>query len=85
VLGDEVKRGQVLGLVGNSGNSTEPHLHFHVGDAKAALVCEGLPYVFEEFEWLGRGAPDEAPRFEEPQLRKAELPLRNAVVRFVEE
>ena len=29
-LGDKVRRGQVLGLVGNSGNSTEPHLHFHI-------------------------------------------------------
>ncbi|MBA3408660.1 MAG: M23 family metallopeptidase, partial [Solirubrobacterales bacterium] len=30
--GDQVQRGQVLGLVGNSGNSTEPHLHFHVDE-----------------------------------------------------
>ena len=35
-LNDKVRRGQVLGLVGNSGNSTEPHLHFHVSDGKLA-------------------------------------------------
>jgi murein DD-endopeptidase MepM/ murein hydrolase activator NlpD len=29
-VGDKVRRGQVVGLVGNSGNSTEPHLHFHI-------------------------------------------------------
>jgi hypothetical protein len=28
--GDTVKRGQVLGLCGNSGNSSEPHIHFHL-------------------------------------------------------
>jgi hypothetical protein len=43
--GDRVKRGQVLGLVGNSGNSTEPHLHFHVSDGPDPLGAEGLPYA----------------------------------------
>ena len=43
--GDRVKRGQVIGLVGNSGNSTEPHLHFHVSDGVSPLGSEGLPYA----------------------------------------
>lgn len=46
-MGDKVKRGQVLGLVGNSGNSTEPHLHFHVSNGISPLGSEGLPYVLE--------------------------------------
>jgi len=46
-LGDRVKRGQLLGLVGNSGNSTEPHLHFQICDAPSPLACEGLPYAFD--------------------------------------
>lgn len=53
-LGDKVKRGQALGLVGNSGNSTEPHLHFHVSDAPSPLGSEGLPYVMENFTVVGR-------------------------------
>ena len=44
-LGDRVTRGQVLGLVGNSGNSTEPHLHFHISDGPSPLGSEGLPYA----------------------------------------
>lgn len=43
--GDRVKLGQTLGLVGNSGNSTEPHLHFHVSDGISPLGSEGLPYM----------------------------------------
>jgi murein DD-endopeptidase MepM/ murein hydrolase activator NlpD len=43
--GDRVTRGQVIGLVGNSGNSTEPHLHFHVSDGVSPLGSEGLPYA----------------------------------------
>jgi murein DD-endopeptidase len=49
-VGDKVKRGDVLGLVGNSGNSTEPHLHFHICNAGSPLGCEGLPYAFTSFE-----------------------------------
>jgi hypothetical protein len=44
-VGDRVTRGQVLGLVGNSGNSTEPHLHFHLSDSVSPLGSEGLPYA----------------------------------------
>ena len=49
--GDRVRRGQVLGLLGNSGNSDAPHLHFHISDANS-LESEGLPYVFDSFETL---------------------------------
>ena len=48
--GDTVHRGQVLGLVGNTGNSTEPHLHFHLADRNAAIDSEGLPYAFDGFD-----------------------------------
>jgi murein DD-endopeptidase len=44
-VGEQVKPGQVMALVGNTGNSTEPHLHFHVSDANSPLRSEGLPYV----------------------------------------
>ena len=47
--GDRVKTGQVLGLVGNSGNSSLPHLHFHITNAPSALAAEGIPYVLPAF------------------------------------
>ena len=36
--GDKVKRGQVLGRVGNTGNSQAPHLHLHVMDGPSPLL-----------------------------------------------
>lgn len=49
-IGDSVKRGQVLGRLGNSGNSTEPHLHFQIADAPSFLAANGLPYLYDQVE-----------------------------------
>ncbi len=45
--GELVHRGQVLGRLGNSGNSSEPHLHLQVCDAPSFLICEGVPMEFK--------------------------------------
>ncbi|MGP4026486.1 M23 family metallopeptidase [Actinomadura sp. 3N407] len=44
--GDRVRAGDVLGEVGNSGNSSEPHLHFHLMDRPRPLAAAGLPFAF---------------------------------------
>ena len=44
----------MLGLLGNSGNTDTPHLHFHVMDGPSPLVANGLPYVFTGFTGQGR-------------------------------
>lgn len=54
-VGDRVKRGQVLALVGNSGNTTAPHLHFHVSDGMGPLSSQGLPYVIDAYRVQGIG------------------------------
>jgi murein DD-endopeptidase MepM/ murein hydrolase activator NlpD len=82
-LGERVRRGQVLGLVGNSGNSTEPHLHFHVSDANSPLGSEGLPYGYDGFELLGRCTTLGGPCTRSAASgRHGEIPLQNALVRF---
>jgi len=52
--GDRVRVGQVIAEVGFSGDSTEPHLHFHVSDSPMPLAGEGLPYSLDHFRVVGR-------------------------------
>lgn len=82
-VGDKVRRGDVLGLLGNSGNSTEPHLHFHICNASSELACEGLPYSFPSYDVLGNGWTWKPSDEQEPPVqREMEIPLENDVIRF---
>src|SRR6202012_5688052 len=89
-VGQKVQVGQTLGLLGNSGNTDAPHLHFHVMDSPYPLLANGMPYRFKEFTVdgevtnagemeAGAGAkivPDG------DGIRHAELPLNNQVIDF---
>ncbi len=49
-VGKVVGEGEPVGAVGNSGNSTTPHLHFHVMDGRDPFTAEGLPCKFHSYE-----------------------------------
>jgi murein DD-endopeptidase len=79
--GDHVHRGDVLGLLGNSGNSTAPHLHFQVTDHKSFLQSQGVPFVFAGFTYLGSGSDYPQKQVSMPQVNS--LPPGNGVVSFL--
>jgi hypothetical protein len=73
-VGNKVRKGQVIGLLGNSGNAVGPHLHFHVGDEYSLNGGdfngnEGLPFVFDFFNVAGR-------------THRLEMPINNTIIRF---
>jgi murein DD-endopeptidase MepM/ murein hydrolase activator NlpD len=82
--GDRVGRGQVLARLGNSGNTSAPHLHFHVMDAPLPLAAENnLPYVIDSFHYQGFIGDDLTPHLlDNPQPREDELPLSQSVEAF---
>ena len=59
--GDLVTTGQVLGRVGNSGNSYGPHLHMHLQDGPKLHLAEGIPMYFHGYrvggQFVERGMP----------------------------
>ncbi len=85
-LGDKVHRGQVLGLVGNTGNSGEPHLHFQLMDRASPLGAEGVPYTLPGFVVTRRVAGDfehpSAVPLAAPEIHRGELPLDMQLVNF---
>lgn len=52
--GDELSAGQTVAALGNSGNSSAPHLHFHVVDGPDPLAANGLPFVIDNFRLTQR-------------------------------
>lgn len=54
-VGQRVKKGEVIGKIGNSGNSFAPHLHFQLMDNSDISKAKGLPCVFEEYELFKDG------------------------------
>jgi hypothetical protein len=85
-VGEAVTTGQVLGLLGNTGNSTAPHLHFELADSPDVLTAASLPFVIDAWTLAGTVAPESTAteiRLEgarEPQM--ATFPLQSTVAEF---
>jgi Peptidase family M23 len=72
-IGEEVTTGQPLANCGNSGNSTQPHVHIQVMDSPDLSVARGVPMAFRRFrEW--------PPGAKHPEVRELGLPAEGAVV-----
>jgi hypothetical protein len=93
-VGDRVRRGQMLGRLGNTGNTSAPHLHFHLMDGPSVLGSSGLPYVLDRFALEGQvdvarwnaattleGVWNEG-LFASPSPRREQFPLDLNVVDF---
>ena len=89
-VGQHVRRGAVLGRLGQTGSAGAPHLHFHISDRPTFEQSEGFPFVIDSFDLLGRGkiedSFDAAKRVDllspSASARRFELPLDGSVVAF---
>jgi murein DD-endopeptidase MepM/ murein hydrolase activator NlpD len=95
-VGQHVRNGQLLGLLGNSGSSTAPHLHFQISDAGSVTNSNGLPYVFDQMRYRASlvgpifptvddmSAKGLVPQFDTSGAgqRRFEMPLQGDVIDF---
>ena len=49
-IGQKVKKGDLLGCIGHSGNSFFPHLHFQLMDSDDMCSAKGIPCAFANYE-----------------------------------
>ena len=96
--GDTVVRGQAIGMVGNSGNTIAPHLHFQTMDAPYSLASSGVPYEIDSYQITAltpgtkafddaeaNGTPLATTPVSPPTQVKDALPLDQLIISFGEQ
>ena len=74
-VGDHVRKGQVIGAIGSSGDAREPHVHLEVTDAIKTMTGEGLPYVIDHYSVID-------PKTGALSSRTNQLPLDDMMIDF---
>ena len=89
--GESVRVGEILGRLGNTGNTDAPHLHFHIMDSPSPLEANGLPFTFTTMSGEGRvsqpgvlqtGAVVPINRRAFTGKRRGQMPMNEQVVGF---
>jgi len=93
-VGDHVKRGQVMAKLGNTGNTSAPHLHIHLMDGPSVIGSNGIPYVIDAFEYDGQVSKAKfnasttlagnwgGNRLQTPNARRNEFPMDLSIIDF---
>ena len=79
-VGDRVQAGDKLGLLGNSGNSTGPHLHFQISDRPSTLDTTSLPFLFESMLLQSRTSVN-TDEIESYSIKGTALPMDSKVAK----
>jgi hypothetical protein len=81
-VGDRVHLGDEIGRTGNSGNTSEAHLHFHLMDGLSPLTSGNLPFEITAFSMVGAISPDGSEFVVDEGERTDELPLGGSGISF---
>ncbi len=81
-VGDRVRAGQQLGRLGNSGNTTAPHLHFGLIDGPDVAVANSVPFEIDHFRFVGEANLETGEIIGTPRQVQRVHPLVNVVMDF---